>query len=107
MGQAQITIGCEEFYKLQLLDMVARGLGNGVCPHLCMPLAMRWGLQEKRWRRKTMYRVLTQKKETRAKDTRERTSSARGNGGPDVYDVSKSLRRDNDLRFRFAWQGHG
>ena len=69
--------------------------------------AMRTTVQKKRWRGKTMYRVLTQKNKTKAKDTRERTSSARGSGGPDVYDVSKSLRRDNDLRFRFAWQGHG
>ena len=56
---------------------------------------------------KTTNRVPIQKKETKAKNTRERTGSARGNGGPGVYDVSKSLRRDNDLRFRFAWQGHG
>ncbi len=56
---------------------------------------------------RTKDRVPTHKDETKVEKSKERTSSARGNGGSDVYDVSKSLRRDNGLRFRFAWQGHG
>ena len=38
----------------------------------------------------------------KASDT---ASSARGDGGPNVYDMSKSLRARHDLRFRLAWQG--
>lgn len=83
-------------------------IGIGACPHLRMPpncaIAItgegcRTGNEKKR--------ASTQKKGPKAKNAAEKPGSARGNGGPDVYDVSKSLRRDNDLRFRLAWQGHG
>jgi hypothetical protein len=72
---------------------------------LCMPLdAVRWRLQAimKPENSGSQY-VPGRTKETTVQETRETTSSARGNGGPDVYDISKSYGARHDLRL--AWQG--